>query len=115
MKTTVVNLKHEAFDVYIGRAATRASDARCHEESMFANPFPLTKALVATLGDAGARRHVIEQFRQHLLNCLEENPGVWVPALRNLKGKRLGCWCKPLACHGDVLAEFAQQMVTEQA
>jgi hypothetical protein len=24
-----------------------------------------------------------------------------------LKGKKLGCWCKPNACHGDVLAELA--------
>ena len=23
-----------------------------------------------------------------------------------LKGKRLGCFCKPASCHGDVLAEF---------
>ena len=26
---------------------------------------------------------------------------------KELKGKRLGCWCKPLPCHGDVLAELA--------
>jgi hypothetical protein len=24
-----------------------------------------------------------------------------------LKGKTLGCWCKPEACHGDVLVEFS--------
>jgi hypothetical protein len=23
-----------------------------------------------------------------------------------LKGKQLGCFCKPLSCHGDVLAEW---------
>ena len=23
-----------------------------------------------------------------------------------LAGKRLGCFCKPQACHGDVLADF---------
>ncbi|MEP0357399.1 DUF4326 domain-containing protein [Paraglaciecola sp.] len=23
-----------------------------------------------------------------------------------LAGKRLGCFCKPSACHGDVLADF---------
>ena len=26
---------------------------------------------------------------------------------KELKGKRLCCWCKPEACHGDVLAEQA--------
>ena len=26
-----------------------------------------------------------------------------------LAGKRLGCFCKPETCHGDVLAEFLNQ------
>jgi hypothetical protein len=26
-----------------------------------------------------------------------------------LKGKVLGCWCYPRACHGDVLAELADK------
>ncbi|MBA3285144.1 MAG: DUF4326 domain-containing protein, partial [Nitrosopumilus sp.] len=24
-----------------------------------------------------------------------------------LRGKTLGCWCRPDACHGDLLAELA--------
>ncbi len=35
------------------------------------------------------------------------------PALREklpeLKGKILGCWCAPEACHGDILAELANR------
>ena len=30
-------------------------------------------------------------------------------ALPELRGKRLGCWCAPQACHGDVLAQLADQ------
>lgn len=30
-------------------------------------------------------------------------------ALPELKGKVLVCWCAPLACHGEVLAELANQ------
>jgi hypothetical protein len=26
--------------------------------------------------------------------------------LHELKDKRLGCYCKPLACHGDVYVEL---------
>ena len=30
------------------------------------------------------------------------------PALaRDLRGKRLGCWCVPLPCHAEVIAEIA--------
>ncbi len=27
--------------------------------------------------------------------------------IKELKGRALGCWCKPAACHGDFLAEQA--------
>ena len=27
--------------------------------------------------------------------------------LDELKGKTLGCWCKPNNCHGDILIELA--------
>jgi hypothetical protein len=37
---------------------------------------------------------------EELLGCLGE-----------LKDKVLGCYCKPLACHGDVLVELVEQMV----
>lgn len=30
-------------------------------------------------------------------------------ALEELQGKELGCWCKPGACHGDVLLDLLQQ------
>jgi Domain of unknown function (DUF4326) len=28
-----------------------------------------------------------------------------------LKGKKLGCWCKPNACHGNVLIELADETI----
>jgi len=30
-------------------------------------------------------------------------------ALPELVGKRLGCYCKPLACHGDVLVRLLKE------
>lgn len=29
-------------------------------------------------------------------------------AREELTGKTLGCWCKPKACHGDVIVEFLE-------
>lgn len=31
-------------------------------------------------------------------------------ALPELKGKVLGCFCKPKACHGDVLADLVNKL-----
>ncbi len=30
-----------------------------------------------------------------------------------LRGKRLGCWCAPKACHGDVLLNIAEELYNE--
>jgi hypothetical protein len=87
--TRVVNIRHEPYDVYIGRAVGR----RRLKASVYANPFRVDKD--------GSRQEVIAKYRRWLLS----QPDLVDRARRELKGKRLGCWCKPLPCHGDVLAE----------
>jgi hypothetical protein len=32
--------------------------------------------------------------------------------LSELRGKTLGCYCKPEACHGDVLADLADKKIS---
>jgi len=76
--TTVVNIALEPHDVYIGR------------RSKWGNPFKT--------GRDGTKQEVIDRYRQEILPTL-------APYLHELVGKRLGCHCKPDACHGDVLAE----------
>lgn len=78
----VVHCKKSKYDVYIGRP------------SKWGNPFEI--------GRDGSRTDVIKKYREWILtqpNLLGE--------LNELKGKTLGCWCAPAACHGDVLAELA--------
>lgn len=90
MATTVVNVRVDEFDVYIGRAMPGFAASR------FANPF--------RIGPDGSRAQVIARYRQHLDALLASDPQATVE-LESLRGKRLGCWCKPAACHGDVLFE----------
>ena len=85
MKTTVVHCRKSKHDVYIGRP------------SKWGNPFKLE--------DGQVREEVIEQYRAWLL----EQPELLVD-LHELRGKVLGCWCKPQSCHGDVLAELADAL-----
>jgi len=80
--TRVVHCKREPCDVYIGRP------------SKWGNPFVITKE--------NQRDKVIAQYREYVLSSSE-----LMAALPELWGKVLGCWCKPLACHGDVLVELA--------
>lgn len=77
----VVHCKVDPFDVYIGRP------------SKWGNPF--------LLGRDGDRATVIAKFRHYLDAC----PELRAAAVKELSGKTLGCYCAPLPCHGDVLAE----------
>lgn len=84
MKTTVVNAKKQHYDVFIGRP------------SLWGNPF--------VVGVHGSRSQVISLYRQHVWDSEELRR-----LLPTLTGKRLGCFCKPQMCHGDVLAELADR------
>jgi len=81
-KTTVVNKRKEKFDVYIGRP------------SKWGNPYQI--------GPDGSRAEVIEAFHRFIL----KRPKL-LYALKDLRGKKLGCYCAPKPCHGDVLARLA--------
>lgn len=84
MSTTVVHSSREPFDVYIGRG------------TKWGNPFRM-KGL--------SRHEVIDRYRE----WIKRQPQL-LADLHELKGKRLGCHCKPMACHGDVLAELANAL-----
>ena len=57
--------------------------------------------------DASAERgRVIELYRKELRSKLESGE---IAELLQLRGKVLGCWCKPEACHGDVLLELIEE------
>lgn len=76
----VVHCKRAAYDVYIGRG------------SIWGNPF--------VIGRDGTREQVIQLYYDYLLSN-----EYLLARIGDLKGKVLGCWCAPLACHGDVLIE----------
>jgi hypothetical protein len=87
----VLNLRHDplADAVYVGRAVASRSLAG----SDFANPYRVDVD--------GTREEVIERYRSWLLGRPE-----LLDRLRELRGRRLACWCAPEPCHADVLAEL---------
>lgn len=89
--TSVVNKdKGESFDVYIGRG------------TIWGNPYPI--------GREGDREEVLRKYQydfdRRLLRFFE-NHDKNVEAIR---GKVLGCHCKPSACHGDILANYVNSI-----
>ena len=54
------------------------------------------------------------ETREEAIACFEvwlmEQPELVERVKRELKGKVLGCWCRPsCACHGEVLARIANE------
>lgn len=82
--TTIVNKNKETYDVYIGRG------------SIFGNPYEI--------GKDGTREEVISRYKIWFNFMLRDN--IFKSEVAKLKGKRLGCFCAPLKCHGEIIAEY---------
>lgn len=82
--TTVVNIYKELYDISIMRPG------------YFGNPFKI--------GVDGDRDEVISKYRE----WLRTQPSLIDLMKCELKGKRLGCCCKPKPCHGDIIVEFIE-------
>lgn len=89
MTPRVVHCKREEFDVYIGRG------------SRWGNPYSHKGGTLAE-HVVGSRTEAIQKFEEYLLSNEE-----LMRSLPELKGKILGCFCKPKSCHGDILLRYA--------
>ena len=76
-------------EVYIGRP------------SIWGNPF--------IIGRDGSREEVIAKYEDWVTSNEE-----LINKLEFLRGKALVCYCKPKACHGDVLARLADNPYTDE-
>lgn len=94
-ETVVVSLRTHTN--LIGWAETAGLYERVDRRTPWGNPFELP-------GD-GDRETVIRNYADHYL---PHKPSL-LAKLDTLRGKALGCWCAPDACHGDVLKARAEQ------
>lgn len=90
----VVHCKKAPYDVYIGRPGP------------WGNPFSHQAGTLANFRVA-SREEAIQRYEAWLL----AQPDLVARVKRELRGKILGCWCAPKACHGDVLVRVANSEV----
>ena len=93
--TRVVNIRTEPADVYIGRG------------SPWGNPYTHVWSPGHDLHVriVGSREEAIEKYEEYL----RANPYL-MAQLPYLRGRTLGCYCKPQACHGDVLIKLLEEL-----
>lgn len=102
MPVVNVNTLGAQWDVYVGRMK---------EGNHFGNPFSHVRSSLIK-HHVDSREEAVVAFEMWLLGeaFLEVEPErrkYIIDNLHLLKGRKLGCLCKPAACHGDVLERLA--------
>lgn len=89
--------------LYIGHAGIVFIDKRRFPtiESTFANRFKI--------GVDGTREEVLAKY-EHEMRLRVENDDEFKQSLLSIKDKVLGCWCKPEACHGDIIVKIINEL-----
>lgn len=91
----LVEWLQDANHVYIGRDMTHYVPGAVG--SKWQNPFKV---------DKHGRDRCTEMYREYLFNDQTKHDGqTLLESIEELRGKTLGCWCKPDMCHGDVLVQ----------
>ncbi|WLG46738.1 DUF4326 domain-containing protein [Pseudomonas sp. FP1740] len=88
LKITKVSNKDlgDSYDIYIGRG------------TLWGNPYQM--------GKEGARDEVIAKFAYDFERRFLKLPEKFDENIEKLRGKTLGCHCKPAPCHGDIIANY---------
>lgn len=102
--TIVVHCMQEEYDVYIGRGRGNTD--------IWGSPFTHKKGTMAPVL-VDSIEEVLIRYREYVKSKPE-----LLKRLPELKGKRLGCWCKnkrnpDALCHGDVLIDLINEMCND--
>lgn len=102
-ETKVVNTKKQNCDVYIGRAnggKDHMMNTLPTKKGWLGNPYSLSEY---------SREQSIKKFKIDFKHKLK-NDLYFRQEVKKLKGKILGCFCKPKSCHGDVIKEYLDSL-----
>lgn len=90
-------------NVYIGRKCIVIINGKRYpkKDSLFANPFKIDEKT--------NREEVLKKYKIYIKEKIEKNPDLKNELLK-LDNKKLGCWCKPFKCHGDILIKMIKKI-----
>lgn len=105
-QTRAVNVRIEDCDVYAGRPRRLRRPGRWDR----IDPREVPEGEYGWLGnpyDVREQADAIEAFRSYFeQRVVDDEP--FRESVIALKGKRLGCFCKPSKCHADIIAAWVE-------
>lgn len=69
----------------------------------------------------GSRKESIERFKEYLIKCIEDKDEKICNLMNKIyklscKGDvQISCYCKPKACHGDIIKEIIDSKTTKES
>jgi hypothetical protein len=107
--TRVVNLYRDQYDVYIGRAFM----APPGHDGTFGNPHNIGRCIFCTK-KMGAdvfhtRQRALEEYQEYFADRIK-NDDLFRKKVHALRGRVLGCFCAPSACHGQVIIAYLESL-----
>ncbi len=95
-------MKNFDMNCYIGRKGVVFIDGSRFPlyDSIWANPYKITQEQ--------SREQVLLLYAEYIEKKIESDNNL-INELLKLKGKNLGCWCKPECCHGDILIDLIKK------
>jgi len=96
--TTVINIRRKK-----GQKRPHC-DVLIDRTSPFGNPHNI--GFCPVCNKVHDRKEAIAEYKKDFYICLTDSE--FRDSVLKLKGKTLGCWCKPLPCHGDIIVEYLE-------
>lgn len=91
MNTEVVNINEQPCDVYCGRP------------SLWGNPH--------IIGNGITRKVAIDRYRNTFSDMMKDD--FYIKEIEKLRGKKIGCYCKPKSCHLDIIADYLNKNILD--
>uniref|UniRef100_A0A6C0C7M0 DUF4326 domain-containing protein n=1 Tax=viral metagenome TaxID=1070528 RepID=A0A6C0C7M0_9ZZZZ len=111
MQSTIVNIRKnilcghydnfkdwmdDSNNVYIGKPIIINKKLCPANKSEWYNPYNVSKKMTYDQSLQMYKKYLIEMLKDE--ECLAR--------FKMLRGKNLGCWCKPGQCHGDIIVKL---------
>lgn len=101
--TKVVNVRTDRYNTYIGRAGHNM-------DGYYGNPHIIGYCKLCNR--VHDREDALKEYKIYFDKRIKEDPD-FILAIRLLKDRILGCFCKPLDCHGDIIKEYLDNLDNE--
>ena len=112
MKTKAVNIYKEKCDVYCGRGRGEKNNPRnCKigEGGWLGNPISIGKQCPFCNETHLKGGDTLKCYEEYLDSRLKETD--FLSEFKKLKGKKLGCFCKPKPCHVDIIVKKIEDVI----